>query len=152
MKQRLMIARALVNDPRVLFLDEPTDGLDPVSSQTIHTIIRQAAEGGTTVFLTTHDMVEADRLSDRVAFINQGKIVALDKPAALKRQFGKRILRVELETADGDTEIRNVPLDQAETAEQARQLFLNEKILTAHTEEASLEDIFFKVTGRGLLG
>ena len=152
MKQRLMLARALVNNPRILFLDEPTDGLDPVSSQTIHTIIRESAKAGTTVFLTTHDMVEADKLSDRVAFINKGKITALDKPAILKRQYGKRILKAEIEKVDGTTEIRSIPLDQAETAEQARQLFMNEKLLTAHTEEASLEDIFFKVTGRGLLG
>ncbi|MCJ7518155.1 MAG: ABC transporter ATP-binding protein [Anaerolineaceae bacterium] len=152
MKQRLMLARALVNNPRVLFLDEPTDGLDPVSSQTIHNIIRESAKSGTTVFLTTHDMVEADKLSDRVAFINKGKIAALDKPAVLKRQFGKRTLKAEVETANGTIEIRNIPLDQAGTAEQARLLFMDDKLLTAHTEEASLEDIFFKITGRGLTG
>ena len=152
MKQRLMLARALVNNPRVLFLDEPTDGLDPVSSQTIHNIIRESSKSGTTVFLTTHDMVEADKLSDRVAFINKGKIAALDKPAVLKRQFGKRTLKAEVETANGTIEIRNIPLDQAGTAEQARLLFMDDKLLTAHTEEASLEDIFFKITGRGLTG
>src|SRR5690606_18832338 len=83
MKQRLMLARAMVSDPEILFLDEPTEGLDPVSSQTIHSLIRDAVARGTTVLLTTHDMVEADKLSDRVAFIDRGSIVALDRPARL---------------------------------------------------------------------
>ena len=70
MKQRLMVARSLVNRPNILFLDEPTEGLDPTSSETILNIILQERERGATVFLTTHDMMEADKLSDRVAFIN----------------------------------------------------------------------------------
>jgi ABC-2 type transport system ATP-binding protein len=94
MKQRLMIARALVNQPKVLFLDEPTDGLDPVSAEAIRKIILEEKEKGVTVFLTTHDMMEADKLSDRVAFINEGKIVALDTPDNLKHKYGKRILKV----------------------------------------------------------
>jgi len=152
MKQRLMVARALVSNPRLLFLDEPTDGLDPVSSRTIHGLIREAAANGTTVFLTTHDMVEADKLSDRVAFIHQGKIVALDKPTVLKQQYGKRALKVEVETGDGETEIRQVTLDK-ETAPQAvYDLFKNERVVTVHSEEATLEDIFIDITGRGLLG
>lgn len=152
MKQRLMLARALVNTPRILFLDEPTDGLDPVSSQTIHGIIREAAARGATVFLTTHDMVEADKLSNRVAFINQGRIVALDTPAALKRRYGQRALRVEVERPDGGTAMREVPLDEAATPQALYDLFGSERVVTVHSEEATLEDIFVDITGRELVG
>ncbi len=152
MKQRLMLARALVNNPRILFLDEPTDGLDPVSSQTVHALIREAAHNGTTVLLTTHDMLEADKLSNRVAFINKGKIVALDTPTALKQAYGKRALRVEVQTANGATEIREVLLDNGDTPQQLHDLFQNERVITVHSEEATLEDIFVRVTGRGLHG
>ena len=92
MKQRLMVARSILNRPEVLFLDEPTAGLDPTSSEAIRRIILEERERGATVFLTTHDMMEADKLSDRVAFMNKGKIVALDTPHNLKQQFGKRAL------------------------------------------------------------
>ena len=152
MKQRLMLARALVNTPRILFLDEPTDGLDPVSARTIQEIIREAADKGAAVFLTTHDMVEADKLSDRVAFINSGKIVALDTPATLKRQYGKRGLKVEVETANGDTEIREIELDDDNTPQAVHDLLKGEKVVTLHSEEATLEDIFVQITGRGLVG
>ncbi|NDJ62954.1 MAG: ABC transporter ATP-binding protein [Chloroflexi bacterium] len=150
MKQRLMIARALVNQPRILFLDEPTDGLDPVSSETIRGIIRQQSENGTTVFLTTHDMVEADKLSRRVAFIDQGKIAALDTPHALKQQYGKRGLKVTVECPDGRLETREVILDREDTAASVHELFANQRVVTVHSEEATLEDIFIRVTGRGL--
>jgi ABC-2 type transport system ATP-binding protein len=150
MKQRLMVARALVNKPRVLFLDEPTEGLDPVSSETIRSIITEARQQGTTVFLTTHDMLEADKLSDRVAFIHQGKLVALDTPRALKQQFGKRALKAEVDSADGDLQIREIILDRPETAPQIEALFRQEKVITIHSEEASLEDIFIHITGQAL--
>ncbi len=152
MKQRLMMARALVSDPKMLFLDEPTDGLDPVSTETIHALIRTATQNGTTVFLTTHDMVEADKLSDRVAFLNQGKIVAFDTPSRLKLSFGMRALKVEIELPDGGAEVRELSLDQDQTAQDLFELFKNERILTVHSEEATLEDIFFDITGRGLQG
>jgi ABC-2 type transport system ATP-binding protein len=88
MKQRLLIARALLHEPRVLFLDEPTRGLDPNVARDIRAIIVDLAKEGVTVFLTTHYMEEADRLSDRVAIIDQGRIVALDTPERLKKQYG----------------------------------------------------------------
>ena len=150
MKQRLMVARALVNQPRILFLDEPTEGLDPVSSETIRKIIREEQERGTTVFLTTHDMMEADKLSDRVAFIDEGKIVALDTPHALKQQYGKRALRAEVVGADGAMEMREIVLDQPETAASVADLLSQERVITLHSEEATLEDIFIQITGRGL--
>ena len=88
MKQRLLIARGLLHEPKVLFLDEPTRGLDPGVARDIRAIIADLAKEGVTVFLTTHYMEEADRLSDRVAIIDQGRIVALDTPEQLKKQHG----------------------------------------------------------------
>jgi ABC-2 type transport system ATP-binding protein len=150
MKQRLMVARSLVNRPRILFLDEPTEGLDPASAKSIRNIILEERERGATVFLTTHDMEEADKLSDRVAFINQGQIVALNTPHALKQQYGKRALKVQVAGADGSMEIREVVLDQDDTPQTVQALFSQEKVITAHSEEATLEDIFIEITGRGL--
>lgn len=150
MKQRLMIARALVNNPRILFLDEPTDGLDPVSSETIRGIIREQADNGTTVFLTTHDMLEADKLSNRVAFINQGSIVALDTPHKLKQQYGKRALKVEVECTDGTLKTHEVVLNGTDAPRMVHDLLANENVVTVHSEEATLEDIFIDITGRGL--
>ncbi|HEY5729707.1 MAG TPA: ABC transporter ATP-binding protein [Anaerolineales bacterium] len=89
MKQRLLIARALLHKPDVLFLDEPTRGLDPHIARDIRGIIAELARDGTTVFLTTHYMEEADQLSQRVAFLDQGHIVALDTPSRLKEEYGK---------------------------------------------------------------
>lgn len=151
MRQRLMVARALVNKPRILFLDEPTDGLDPVSAEAIRNIILQEQAQGVTVFLTTHDMLEADKLSNRVAFINKGQIVALDTPYALKQRYGKRALKVEVVGANGQLESHEIPLDGPETAVQLERLFAEEQVATVHSEEATLEDIFIQITGRGLV-
>lgn len=151
MKQRLMVARTLVNKPRILFLDEPTEGLDPTSAQSIRNIILEERERGATIFLTTHDMEEADKLSNRVAFINQGKIVALDTPHALKQQYGKRALKIQVAGENGNLEIREVVLDENETPQTLQALFSQEKVITVHSEEATLEDIFHKITGRGLV-
>jgi len=152
MKQRLMVARSIVNSPEILFLDEPTAGLDPTSARAIHDIILQERRRGATVFLTTHDMMEADKLSDRVAFMNQGKIVALDTPLNLKRQYGKRALQAKVVTSGDKLEDREIELDKEGTAERVKELFSNENIATIHSREATLEDIFIKITGRGLVG
>ena len=88
LKQRLLIARALLHNPQVLFLDEPTRGLDPHTARNIRRIIAALAAQGVTVFLTTHYMEEADQLSHRVAFLERGEIVALDTPANLKQVYG----------------------------------------------------------------
>lgn len=151
MKQRLMVARALVNRPRILFLDEPTEGLDPTSSRSIRNLILEERERGATVFLTTHDMMEADRLCDRVAFINQGEIVALDTPRALKQQYGRRLLKVEVAGPNGQLETREIMLDTPDTGETVAELFSHEKVVTVHSEEATLEDIFIELTGRRLV-
>jgi ABC-2 type transport system ATP-binding protein len=89
MKQRLLIARALLHEPQVLFLDEPTRGLDPNVAREIRSIVADLARQGVTIFLTTHYMKEADQLSDRVAIIDQGRIVALDTPERLKAIHGQ---------------------------------------------------------------
>jgi ABC-2 type transport system ATP-binding protein len=150
MKQRLMVARSLVNRPEIIFLDEPTAGLDPVSSETIGNIILEERDRGATIFLTTHDMWEADKLSDRVAFMNQGKIEAMDTPHNLKQKYGKRSLIAEVMLTDGGLEKREISMDTAGTPREVGDLFEKEKVVTLHSEEATLEDIFIKVTGRRL--
>jgi len=151
MKQRLMVARSMVNRPRVLFLDEPTAGLDPTSAEGIRDIILEERDRGATVFLTTHDMMEADKLSDRVAFMNQGNIVALDTPLNLKQRYGKRALKAIISNKSGGLEDREIALDTPGTPEAVQQLFSNENVITVHSEEATLEDIFISITGRGLV-
>jgi len=149
MRQRLMVARALVHHPRVLFLDEPTDGLDPVSSKAIRAIIREEAERGAAVLLTTHDMWEADELSHRVAFINEGRIYAIDTPENLKLQHGERSVRIRRRDDAGVHE-ESVSLDDPAAGEQLRKAVEAEGLMTIHTEESTLENIFVEMTGRTL--
>lgn len=152
MKQRLMVARTILHSPDILFLDEPTDGLDPSSAESIRDVILEERERGATVFLTTHNMAEADKLSDRVAFLNQGRIVALDTPHELKQQYGSRTLKVGVYDDGGALEYKEITLDTPETPDRIRELFAQHKISTVHSEEATLEDIFIEITGRGLSG
>jgi ABC-2 type transport system ATP-binding protein len=91
MKQRLLIARGLLHDPTILFMDEPTRGLDPGMALEIRRLITDLSQSGRTLFLTTHDMSEADRLCDRVAILNRGRIIALDTPDKLKQKFGSSL-------------------------------------------------------------
>jgi ABC-2 type transport system ATP-binding protein len=149
MRQRLMVARSLVNQPQVLFLDEPTDGLDPVSSLSIRRIIREEADRGAAVVLTTHDMLEADKLSDRVAFIDEGRLLAADAPETLKLAHGRRSVRVRARHGD-EIEETVIPLDEGGTDDQIRRAVAVDGLLTIHTEEATLEDIFIEFAGRGL--
>ena len=151
MKQRLMMARTLVNTPKVLFLDEPTDGLDPVSSKAIRKLIQQEADRGAAVLLTTHDMNEADELSNRVAFINEGQLYAIDTPEALKLKHGKRSIRVRTRDGAGVRE-QIVSLEESGAGEVLRSAVGSPDLMTIHTEEATLEAIFIQMTGRGLEG
>ena len=151
MRQRLMIARAFINKPKVLFLDEPTDGLDPVTASQIRKTIREEADRGAAVLLTTHNMFEADELSDRVAFINEGEIVALDTAENLKLKYGKRSVRVRLRDGDGVRE-EKLPLDGGKSSTHLSELAASPDLMTIHTEEATLEAIFIRLTGRGLAG
>ncbi len=146
MKQRLLIARALVNRPRVLFLDEPTRGLDPTSARDLRLLIATLSREGTTVFLTTHDMEEADDLCHRVAFLSQGTIVALDTPRELKLRFGERTARVLLRDRTETT----VHLDDPTDAERLAAWVRDDQILTLHSQEGTLEDVFINLAGRPL--
>ncbi|HLT97352.1 MAG TPA: ABC transporter ATP-binding protein [Acidimicrobiia bacterium] len=104
MAQRLMVARSMMHEPRVLFLDEPTTGLDPQSRLFLWERVRALRERGTTVVLTTHDMDEAAEMSDRVGIVDHGKLLALDTPAALTKGLsGKAVLELEVELAESDT-------------------------------------------------
>ncbi len=150
MRQRLMIARALLNSPDVLFLDEPTDGLDPVSARSIRSIIQDKAHEGTAVVLTTHDMHEADALSDRVAFITDGSFHVIDTPENLKISHGKRAVTVRTRSADETTHETRIALDEGSFQTSLAEALDSGTVLTIHTEEATLEDIFVAVTGRGL--
>ena len=151
MRQRLMVARSLVNQPDVLFLDEPTAGLDPVSSKAVRNLIAQEAERGTAILLTTHDMHEADELSNRVAFINEGKLYALDTPENLKLSHGKRSVKVRLRE-DQNVREEEIEFDDHDAGEKLKAYVNSENLLTIHTEEATLENIFLQMTGRGLEG
>ena len=149
LQQRVMFARSLINDPDILFLDEPTGGLDPISADSIRKIILSEKKKGKTIFLTTHNMMEADTLSDRVAFINEGKIVALDTSENLKLQLGKRTLKVKTRTEKGFEE-ETLPLDDSQTPQKTKELLERKDIATIHTQEATLEEVFIKLTGRKL--
>jgi ABC-2 type transport system ATP-binding protein len=149
MRQRLMVARSLVNTPDVLFLDEPTDGLDPVSSQAIRRIIEEEAARGAAVVLTTHDMLEADRLSGRVAFINEGRLLTIDAPESLKLAHGKRSVRVRSQTG-GEIRETVIELDDQNAGGLLSEAVGVEGLMTIHTQEATLEDIFIEFAGRGL--
>ncbi|MDO9556033.1 MAG: ABC transporter ATP-binding protein [Coriobacteriia bacterium] len=151
MRQRMMISRAFVNKPKVLFLDEPTDGLDPVTSASIRKTIREEADRGAAVLLTTHDMFEADELSDRIAFLNDGEIVAIDTAENLKLKYGTRSVKVRLRDGAG---VREEHIELASDGSSARlaELAASPDLLTIHTEEATLEKIFIELTGRGLAG
>lgn len=143
MKQRLMIARALINQPRLLFLDEPTRGLDPASARELRDLARARSAGGTTIFLTTHYMEEADELCHRVAFLSHGKIVALDEPRNLKLQYGERNAVVMLR----DESEQIIKLDDPADARRLEGWMANGEVLTMHSQEGSLEDVFIALAG-----
>lgn len=151
MKMRLNVARSLLHRPKLLFLDEPTNGLDPANARRIKDLILRLRSEGTTVFVTTHDMTVADELCDRVAFITSGQINVVDAPSALKKQYGKRSLYVEY--LDGDDVIlrKEFELDGLGENESFLDLLNTaDRIETIHTQETTLENIFIKVTGQEL--
>ncbi|MBX9983566.1 ABC transporter ATP-binding protein [Mycobacterium gordonae] len=150
MQMRLTFARALINDPELLFLDEPTSGLDPVNARTVKDMILDLKARGRTVFLTTHDMKTADELCDRVAFVVDGEIVALDRPSELKIARSRRMLRVEYRSRAGDLRGAEFPMDTLADDPAFYAVLKEHRVETIHSREASLDDVFVEVTGRRL--
>ena len=150
MKMRLNFARALLNDPSLLFLDEPTAGLDPVNAKTIKDIIRQQRQKGKTIFLTTHNMHDADQLCDRVAFIVDGELSLIDEPAKLKQQYGSKSVEVVIRSEQGQPETHHFELDGLGGNRQFLELLDAGKVESIHSQEASLEEVFIKTTGAQL--
>jgi fluoroquinolone transport system ATP-binding protein len=149
MKNRLSVARSLVNNPKLLFMDEPTAGLDPLNARKIKDLIKAQKNAGKTVFLTTHDMSIADELCDRVAFIVDGQVSLIDAPRELKLRYGKADVRVEF-GLNGKNEQRDFPLAGLADNADFLKLLREGNIRTLHTQEATLENIFIQMTGRSL--
>lgn len=164
MKQRLLIARALLNEPQLLILDEPTSGLDPQSVEVIHKSIEDFAAQGKTVLISTHFMEEADRLCDKIAFINKGQIVTITPPAELKSRYGAQIVEVVIKEKnlkidnmdnivperfirekDGKIVVE-IPINELKMGKIIDNLKKDFEILSIHTKEASLHQVFLKLT------
>ena len=150
MKIRLNLVRALLNKPKMLFLDEPTNGLDPKNSRIVKDIIREFAHNGGMVFLTSHIMSDVDELCDRVAFITDGKITEIDSPRNLKIKYGKRTVTIEYKEKN-KTKTRIFEMNEIKSNEFI-QLLQEKEIETIHSGETTLEEIFIQVTGVKLHG
>lgn len=148
MRQRLNLARALVNNPEILFLDEPTGGLDPSTAAGIKDLIFEQKQRGATIFLTTHNMYLADALCDKVAFLESGRIAAMDSPANLKLKYGEKSVVVEYIEGDA-TAKKRFTFDEAGKKSFAS-FIIEQRPVTIHSQEATLEDIFIRITGREL--
>ena len=149
MRSKLNFARSLINDPEVWFLDEPTTGLDPVGRRLIKNIILQKRKEGKAIFLTTHNMNDADELCDRVGFIIDGKLTLIESPKELKIRHGMKNVKVEYIT---NGELQSQEFDLVNLADNSNFLNLLKSgtVQTIHTGEATLDDIFIKATGRQL--
>ena len=140
MKQRMFLARALINKPQVLFLDEPTSGLDPTTSKKIHELLLDLKEAGTTIFLTTHDMNEATLLCDRLSLLNRGHLIEYGTPSSIIQKYNHE-KKVQLTFSDEtQTEITFEELGQTDLAQ----------VVTIHSCEPTLEEIFIQLTGEKL--
>lgn len=149
MKNRLNVARSLIHRPKLLFLDEPTSGLDPVSARRMRELVRRVRDEGATVFLNTHDMVTADEVCDRVAFITAGGIREIGAPAALRKTHGRRVVRVEY--VDGEEPASaEFALDGLGDDAAFAELLRSHPIETLHSQETTLERVFVDVTGEAL--
>jgi len=149
MKQRLMIARALLHDPAVLFLDEPTKGLDPIAAREVRNAIEQLSRNGKTILLTTHLLEEADELCRRVAFMVNGCLVANDTPRNLKLSHGKRQLEVMIDDHDqaGRLFQQLLNMDEAEDQVSLARLMAQGVVRSIHSQEATLEEVFIEIAG-----
>lgn len=145
MRQRVSMARALLGNPGILFLDEPTSGLDPNGAVLFREIIEEERIKGTTIFLTTHNMLDADLLCDRVAFLAEGRIAALDTPERLKAKYSKKRVKV-IYQKDGERTEKELMPDMLGLP------FPADCMVSIHSQEPTLEEVFLKTTGRGLDG
>ncbi|MDD7814115.1 ABC transporter ATP-binding protein [Mycobacterium sp. CSUR Q5927] len=150
MQMRLTFIRSLIHHPELIFLDEPTSGLDPVNANKVKDMVRDLKARGRTVFLTTHDMATADELCDRVAFVVDGRIVALDKPAELKIARSQRMVRVTYRSEQGGLANADFAMDTLADDAAFHAVLRERQIETIHSREASLDDVFVEVTGRQL--
>ena len=140
MRQRMLLARALINCPKVLFLDEPTSGLDPTTSKKIHKLLQELKERGTTIFLTTHDMNEATLLCDNLALLNKGDLIEQGSPSEIIQKYNTE-KKVAVTYSDSTKKVvRFEDLQQEDY----------KKMMTIHSCEPTLEDIFIKLTGEKL--
>ncbi|MCR8643425.1 ABC transporter ATP-binding protein [Paenibacillus sp. N1-5-1-14] len=145
MTQRIILARAFLHEPELLFLDEPTSALDPVNTKHIYEGLMKLKAKGTTIFLTTHDMQEAETLCDRVAFLNEGEIQLMDEPKKLRYERGSSTMTVVL--SDGS----EVTLPKGPAgAEELYQYMQANRVVSVETNNPTLGDIFVEVTGRKL--
>jgi ABC-2 type transport system ATP-binding protein len=146
MKQRVMLAIAVLHKPKLLFLDEPTSALDPGTTLEIHRFLRKLNKEGTTIFLTTHNMEEAYKLCDRVAFLNEGEIVEIGNPEVLKLKYAGDDIQVKLKSENNLVIIKN----NKEGAEKIERWMKQGQVLSIHSMEPNLEEIFLHLTGREL--
>ena len=146
LRQRALIARGLLHKPRLFFLDEPTSALDPHSAKLIRDLVLKLKSNGTTVFLTTHYMEEADQLCDRLAIMNMGEIVACDSPENLKKCFGRKAVIVEHQQ-NNTKQTSDFSLENEQDLASLSQIISTGHLLKIHSQEATLEEVFMKVTG-----
>lgn len=146
MKQRLILARALLHHPKILFLDEPTSGLDPSTAGEIHTLLLDLKKEGTTIFLTTHNMEEAHKLCDHVALLNEGNIVEYGIPDELCRKYNTAN-SISILGKDGQTATF---LNTPEYADRIARFFAEDNVEAIHSSEPNLETVFMNLTGREL--
>lgn len=148
MKMRLNFVRALIHNPEILFFDEPTSGLDPVNARILKDMMLELKRNGKTIFLTTHNMYDADELCDRVAFITDGTISLEDSPKKLKLKYGQPSLTVEYQN-DG---LHSADFDLHQLGQNAafQQLIQQYPIVSMHSREASLDEVFIQTTGKRL--
>lgn len=143
MRQRATLLAALIHNPELLFLDEPTSGLDPAARLEVHRMLKDLRDRKTTIFLTTHDMTEAESLCDRVGILDSGHLVACDTPEALKQRFAQNKVRIVM----NDTTVVETTKDAAGAVIIAEALETG-KVLSIHSEEPSLNDVFLRLTGK----
>ena len=146
MRQRLSFARAILHSPKIVFLDEPTSGLDPATTLQIHSMMKKLKESGTTIFLTTHNMNEAQKMCDHLALLNEGNIVEEGTPEDICLHHRKKC-EVNIEMTNGEKYM--VDSHDLLTVLQTV-LDTNNKIRSIHSNEPNLEEVFIELTGRDL--